>query len=139
MLEDWDQLLDAVALVESNNKSHAVNPKSGALGMYQFMPDTYKEVAGQLGIQPEAQDPFNPAQARAVARSYLNTLWLMFGKKIDLMLAAYNWGLGNVLRKVRETGVYDWEQIKFSSPMETQLYVKKVLEAYNRRQDVGPA
>ena len=128
-------LLDAVALVESNHNARAVNPKSGALGAYQFMPATYKEQAAKLGILPEEQDPFNPAQARTVAASYLNTLYLLFGKKLELALAAYNWGMGRMLKQVHKRG-YDWEQIRHGSPMETQLYVKKVLEAYNRRLDL---
>lgn len=132
-----DRLLDAVALVESGNKAHAVNPKSGACGAYQFMPATYREEATKLGIQPADQDPFNPAQARTVARAYLNTLWHLFGERIEFALAAYNWGLGN-LRKVlsHAEGNPEWDWVQYRTPMETQLYVKKVMAAYQRRQDI---
>jgi soluble lytic murein transglycosylase len=50
-----------IAKIESNNDPNAVNPKSGASGKYQFMPDT----ARQYGI-----DPMNPEQAEAGVRRF---------------------------------------------------------------------
>ena len=61
----------------------------GALGIAQFMPATAKE----LGI-----DPLNPYQAIQGAARYLSSLYRATGDWSQA-LAAYNWGIGNVLRK----------------------------------------
>jgi hypothetical protein len=80
-----DQLLDAVKSVESSGNPRAVNPQSGAMGAYQFMPGTVKALQGQ-GIK---FDPFNEPQAREAARGYLQTLVDKNGGDIDKALAQY--------------------------------------------------
>lgn len=98
-----DALLDRLAMVESSNNPKA-RSKAGALGMYQFMPATAKE----LGI-----DPFDPIQAREGARRYLASLYNQLGDP-ELALAAYNAGIGRVQEY---GGIPPFE--------ETQNYVKK--------------
>lgn len=67
----------------------AVSPK-GAVGRYQIMPDT----ARQYGASP--QDMADPVKARAVADALLADLSKHYnGNRADV-LAAYNWGQGNV-------------------------------------------
>jgi hypothetical protein len=80
-----DQLLDAVKSVESSGNPRAVNPQSGAMGAYQFMPGTVKALQSQ-GIK---FDPFNEPQAREAARGYLQTLIDKNGGDIDKALAQY--------------------------------------------------
>ncbi len=80
-----DQLLDAVKSVESSGNPRAVNPQSGAMGAYQFMPGTVKALQSQ-GIK---FDPFNEPQAREAARGYLQTLVDKNGGDIDKALAQY--------------------------------------------------
>lgn len=80
-----DQLLDAIKSVESSGNPRAVNPQSGAMGAYQFMPGTVKALQGQ-GIK---FDPFNEPQAREAARGYLQTLVDKNGGDIDKALAQY--------------------------------------------------
>jgi len=80
-----DQLLDAVKSVESSGNPRAVNPQSGAMGAYQFMPGTVKALQGQ-GIK---FDPFNEPQAREAARGYLQTLVDKNSGDIDKALAQY--------------------------------------------------
>jgi hypothetical protein len=80
-----DQLLDAVKAVESGGNARAVNPQSGAMGAYQFMPGTVKALQSQ-GVK---FDPFNEPQAREVARGYLQTLLDKNDGNVDKALAQY--------------------------------------------------
>jgi len=80
-----DQLLDAVKAVESGGNPRAVNPQSGAMGAYQFMPGTVKTLQNQ-GVK---FDPFNEPQAREAARGYLQTLLDKNNGDVDKALAQY--------------------------------------------------
>jgi hypothetical protein len=80
-----DQLLDAVKAVESGGNARAVNPQSGAMGAYQFMPGTVKALQSQ-GVK---FDPFNEPQAREAARGYLQTLLDKNNGNVDKALAQY--------------------------------------------------
>jgi len=80
-----DQLLDAVKAVESGGNPRAVNPQSGAMGAYQFMPGTVKALQSQ-GVK---FDPFNEPQAREAARGYLQTLLDKNNGNVDKALAQY--------------------------------------------------
>jgi hypothetical protein len=80
-----EQLLDAVKAVESGGNARAVNPQSGAMGAYQFMPGTVKALQSQ-GVK---FDPFNEPQAREAARGYLQTLLDKNDGNVDKALAQY--------------------------------------------------
>lgn len=116
-------LVKAVIAVESSGKRGQVSPK-GARGLMQIMPETAKE----LGI-----DPTDPEQNIEGGSRYLKTLINRFDN-VELALAAYNWGQGNIanaLKKLRGEGrEATWENIKrYNSrlPSETRKYVGKVL------------
>ena len=79
-------LLNAVKYVESRGNPNAVSP-AGAVGPYQFMPATARE----LGVT----NPRDEEQARAGADRYLSQLEGKYGDT-NLALLAYNWGPGNV-------------------------------------------
>lgn len=97
-------MLNAVMRTESSGNPNAVSPK-GAQGLFQFMPETAKE----LGI-----DPMNPEQAADGAARYLKQHYDRFGDW-NLALAAYNAGPGNVQKY---GGIPPFQ--------ETQNYVQKV-------------
>jgi peptidoglycan DL-endopeptidase CwlO len=79
------RLLRALARTESRHNARAVSSK-GALGAYQFMPET----AQALGV-----DPLDPVQARAGAARLLRRYVRRYGD-VRTALAAYVWGPGNV-------------------------------------------
>lgn len=79
-----DDLLDRLKMVESSGNPKAVNKTSGALGAYQFMPDTVNMLTKQ-GVK---FDPMDEKQSREAARTYLTQLYNQTGS-IDKALAAY--------------------------------------------------
>jgi soluble lytic murein transglycosylase-like protein len=102
-------LLSALVEVESNGHVHRISP-AGAMGPGQLMAGT----ARQLGVG----DPFDPATALDGSARYLATQ-LRARKDVQLAVASYNAGPGNVRRVVPRNG-------------ETEFYVKKVLAAWER-------
>jgi soluble lytic murein transglycosylase-like protein len=82
----------------------------GAKGIAQFMPDTAASVPETGGV-----DPLDPTSSIFGAAHYLNKLREDFPEPRD-MLAAYNWGRGNVSRK----GVSE-------APWETHNYYGQIL------------
>ena len=117
-------LVKAVMQIESAGKPEAVSDK-GASGLMQLMPATAKE----LGVK----DRFDPTQNVEGGSRYLQQMIKKYGKT-DLALAAYNWGPNNIdkaIRKVKSEGKrVTWANIMqvVKVPMETRLYVNKVLK-----------
>jgi len=103
-------LIAAVIEVESAFDAQAVSP-AGALGLMQLMPST----AALYG----SGDPLSPAVNVDLGARYLRSMLEAFDGDLELALAAYNAGPGNVRRF---NGVPPFR--------ETQLYVAKVLERY---------
>lgn len=95
--------------------SGATPSSVGALGIAQFMPDT----ARSLGI-----DPTDPLQAIPAAGRYMKSLY-NDTRSWSMALAAYNWGIGNVLAYIR-TGLGAHGQ---SMPSQTNAYVADITGA----------
>jgi len=113
-------LLQAVVKVESNFDALAVS-RSGAVGLMQIMPGTAMAVAGLRGTpQSVKQQLVDPAINVHAGALYLRSLMDTFAQRMDLALAAYNAGTGNVRKagnRVPPNG-------------ETPKFVKKVTDLY---------
>lgn len=96
----------AVAQQESGGNPNAVS-SAGAQGVMQLMPAT----AAALGVS----NPFDPTQNIDAGVRYLAQLISEFGD-VQLGLAAYDWGPGNVSKY----GYSNW-------PSETTTYVSRIL------------
>ncbi|MBW3657742.1 MAG: lytic transglycosylase domain-containing protein [Actinobacteria bacterium] len=109
------RLLAALVWTESNFNPTAVS-HAGAIGMAQLMPGT----AAGLGV-----DPWDPIANLAGGARYLRIQMVRFGA-VELGLAAYNAGPGRV---AEANGIPDIA--------ETQMYVLRVLERYERIRAAG--
>lgn len=103
-------LVETVKQLE-NSGDNAVNSKSGAMGMFQFMPDTW----AQYGHG----SPFDRVNAANAAAKYLSYLQSKYKGDISKELAAYNYGEGNLDKLVGAHGK-DWERY---APRETRQYL----------------
>ncbi len=112
------------AVAESGFRPQAVNPKSGAGGMWQFMP------WGVYGLDRTGwyDERFDPEKA---TRAYAREMKKNYDQLGDwyLAMAAYDWGTGNIQRAVQRTGYADfWELYRRNNlPLETKNYVPIIL------------
>jgi soluble lytic murein transglycosylase-like protein len=98
---------------ESHFNSRAVS-SAGARGLMQLMPGT----AARFGVR----NPHDPAQSVSAGARYLRQLLTKFNGRVDLALAGYNAGEGNVMK-------YGYRVPPFR---ETRNYVRKIGGRYNR-------
>ncbi|MDP9039023.1 MAG: LysM peptidoglycan-binding domain-containing protein [Acidobacteriota bacterium] len=124
--EGVPQDLIYLAVAESGFQPQALNARSGAGGMWQFMPTGAYGLA-RSGWVDERFDP--EKSSRAYAR-YIKSLYNQFGDWY-LAMAAYDWGPGYVQRSVMRTGYADyWELYRRNVlPQETKNYVPGIIAA----------
>ena len=92
----------------------------GAVGLWQFMPATGSDM--RLKRDEWVDERMHPEKSTEAACKYLRDLYRMF-HDWELVLAAYNWGAGNVQRVIRKTGKRSfWEMYPYM-PAETRNYV----------------
>jgi len=125
--EGVPQDLIYLAVAESGFQPQALNARSGAGGMWQFMPFTGAYGLTRNGWFDERFDP--EKSSRAYAR-YIKSLYNQFGDWY-LAMAAYDWGPGYVQRAVMRTGYADfWELYRRGVlPGETKNYVPGIIAA----------
>ena len=115
-----------LAVAESGFQPQALNARSGAGGMWQFMP------TGAYGLSRNGwfDERFDPEKSSIAYAKYMKTLYNQFGDWY-LAMAAYDWGPGNVQRAVMKTGYADfWELYKRNVlPAETKNYVPGIIAA----------
>jgi membrane-bound lytic murein transglycosylase D len=122
-----------MAEVESTFNPNARSP-AGAKGLFQLMPDTAKSLGLSTWMPDERADPAK--NARAAAR-WLRNLHAQFGDW-PLALAAYNAGAGRVSRTLTTKRATTFSEISPALPVETRLYVPKVLATIALRTGVSP-
>jgi len=121
-----------IAEVESSFNPSARSP-AGAAGLFQFMPAT----ARRFGLKTSPQDErLDPRKSAAAAARYLGVLHRRFDSW-PLALAAYNAGEGRVGGLLKKHGAGDFDGIAEKLPLETRLYVPKVLATVSLREGVN--
>jgi hypothetical protein len=135
---------------ESNDNPNAVSPV-GAVGLMQVMPKT----GGDYGFTPEElKDPDNSVSAGTQHIKMLNKHYANVpdqDTKTKLVIAAYNFGQGNVdaaiAKTVNQGREASYDNISRAFPGETKKYVVTVLDNYAKitapkaptQQDDSPA
>lgn len=124
--EGVPQDLIYLAVAESGFQPRAINPRSGAGGMWQFMPH------GNYGLihNRYVDQRFNPEKSTLAYARYMKFLYDQLGDWY-LAMAAYDWGAGNVQRAVARTGYASFWQLyqRHELPRETGNYVPEILAA----------
>src|SRR6185437_14067268 len=124
--EGVPQDLIYLAVAESGFQPRAINPRSHAGGMWQFMPH------GDYGLTRNGyvDERFDPEKSTRSYARYMKFLHSQLGDWY-LAMAAYDWGAGNVQRAVEKTGYADFWQLykRHNLPAETQNYVPEILAA----------
>ena len=124
--EGVPQDLIYLAVAESGFQPRAINGRSRAGGMWQFMP------SGNYGLTRNSyvDERFDPEKSTRAYARYMKFLYDQLGDWY-LAMAAYDWGAGNVQRAVQKTGYADfWELYKRNNlPGETKNYVPEILAA----------
>ena len=111
--------LKYLSVVESALIPTAKSPV-GAVGLWQFMPPT----AGDLRLKRDewVDERMHPEKATEAACKHLRYLYGVF-HDWELVLAAYNWGAGNMQRVIRKTGKRTFWELYPHLPAETRNYV----------------
>jgi Transglycosylase SLT domain len=99
------ELITAVIKAESDFDAGATSSK-GAMGLMQLMPETAKA----LGVK----NGYNPVENVMAGTRYLKSLLNRYDGNVELTLAAYNWGMGNVERQPDRL------------PQETRTYIARI-------------
>jgi membrane-bound lytic murein transglycosylase D len=114
------------AVAESGFQPQIVNGRSGAGGMWQFMP------YGAYGLNRNGwyDERFDPEKSTHAYARYMKVLYAQLGDWY-LAMAAYDWGPGNVQKAVERTGYADfWELYHRNAlPQETKNYVPIIIAA----------
>lgn len=128
-----ENLVYSVIKAESKFNEKAISHK-GAKGLMQVSDITRDWAIEELEL--EEVDIFNPETNIKIGCWYLNKLYKEFGK-LDLVIAAYNGGSGNV-RKWLENHDYseDGEKLHNIPFQETSTYLEKVKNNYKNYKEI---
>lgn len=117
--------LKHLAVVESALVPDAVS-RSGAVGLWQFMPATGEEYGLQMSTAVNGR--VDPLRSTEAAARYLKNLYRMYDDWA-LALAAYNSGPGRVNAAIRRARSRNFWRIQAFLPQETRNYVPAFIAA----------
>lgn len=115
---------------ESNFRKNARNKGSGATGLMQLLPET----AADMGVRGSLYDVSANIKAGTKYIDWIANSFFKMGQdlsdmskvpadKLKMILASYNWGIGNVRRVVRKHGAAALDRV---APKETRDYISEI-------------
>lgn len=124
-----EELIYAIIKAESNFNPNAVSHQN-AQGLMQLMYSTAEEVAQKIDIELTEENILEPEININIGTKYISELLEKY-ECIEVALAAYNAGSGNVDKWIKEEIIKsdgsDIENIPFK---ETNTYVRKIMRDY---------
>lgn len=114
---------------ESRFNPLAINKYSGAKGIGQFMPATWKDFG--------EGDILNPYDNLDANFRLMKMLIEKFKGRYDLALAGYNWGQNRTLLKNAARDNAKFSEISSKMPKETQDYVKIILNNASKSETIS--
>ena len=127
-----DPMLAFAIVKTESNFNERVESKSGAIGLMQLMENTAKEQAQKLGIEFSKEKLYYPEVNLKIGLNYFNSLLDYYKQNYILAFTAYNAGIGNVEKWIKEGTIKpDGSNIENIPFKETNLYVRKIIKNYN--------
>ncbi len=124
-----ENLIYALIKAESNFKCNAVST-SNAKGLMQLMYPTAEEIANKNGIELTEENILEPDVNINLGTIYISELIEKY-KSIEVALAAYNAGSGNVDKWIKNGIIKaDGSDIEKIPYKETNTYVRKIMRDY---------
>lgn len=126
-------LIMGIIWVESKFIPEATSSKN-AKGLMQIVPDTGKWIADQIGVEGYKEESlYDPEINIRFGCWYFAYLLEFFGGDVDLALASYNGGMGNVMKWLKDSRYSDdGKHLKRIPFKETSDYLEKVEDAYKQ-------
>lgn len=130
-------LVMSIIWVESKFKPQATSNKD-ARGLMQIIPSTGKWIAEQLDeTDYEEESLYNPELNIRFGCWYFAYLLRVFDDDVELAIASYNGGMGNVIKWLKDSKYSDDGQTLKDIPFnETKNYLERVLETYEQYQEL---
>lgn len=129
---DIDKYLIYAVIKSESNFNQNARSDAGAKGLMQLMDNTAKDCAAKLELDYTIPDDlFLPDCNICIGAYYLSHLAESYGN-IELAVAAYNAGTGNVKKWLNDTSLTDGNGGLNIIPFdETDNYVRKVMVSYD--------
>ena len=118
--------LKYLSVIESDLKSTAVS-WAGAVGPWQFMPETARNMGLRVGHGKDERTDFK--KSTYAAAKYLTYLYGIYSDWL-LVIAAYNCGPGNVNTAIRKSGSRNFWALQYHLPTESRNHVKKFIATH---------
>lgn len=126
-------LVLSIIKVESKFDEKATSNKD-ARGLMQVTPKTGEWAAEKIGIEGfESEQLYDPETNIKIGCWYLDNLRTQFDSNLQLIVAAYNGGSGNVTKWLADSEYSDDGKILKKIPFEeTENYVTRVFSSYEK-------
>jgi membrane-bound lytic murein transglycosylase D len=115
-----------LAIVESELKNSATS-HVGAAGVWQLMPETARSLG--LQVNDKTDQRRDTWRSSVAAADYLNGLYKQFDDWL-LVVAAYNWGAGNINKAIKLSGSREFWKLQGFLPAETRNHVKHFIATH---------